>query len=346
MGELRLVEKNVSDLVSSSMSVARKLGNFTWFRYLLLRLGIGGIARTIKAETGRRGLKLAVGWNHVTVSSPRAEITAHGDQLGKVALQLHGWENFLNLIEPDEDGIVRASTDDGLRRYRAWQGDTLLWHRAWPECQDTVSGYIARGAPGPGDVVFDLGAYVGEVTVALANLVGPTGQVVAFEPNPQSREVLQKNVTELGLTWVKILPYVIWKESARLDLKGANAISGSVVESYQEIRAEGNIVMAEAISMSEACSLAGVEPDFVKMDVEGAEVEILQGAKEWIRDRSIRFAVASYHERDIGRTAEWMEAFFRDIGYEVETGYSQHLTTWAWPPPPPRSFETPVIAEP
>ena len=72
--------------------------------------------------------------------------------------------------------------------------------------------------------------------------------------------------------------------------------------------------------------------DFIKMDIEGSEIEAIEGAKETINSFHSSFAVASYHAshfEDGKQTWEAVEAMLKEYGYEVFTEYSVHLTTYA-----------------
>src|ERR1035437_3567146 len=56
----------------------------------------------------------------------------------------------------------------------------------------------------PGDTVIDVGANVGALTVAMAKLVGPNGRVIAFEPQPETAALLERNAAQNGLDNVEI----------------------------------------------------------------------------------------------------------------------------------------------
>ena len=70
--------------------------------------------------------------------------------------------------------------------------------------------------------------------------------------------------------------------------------------------------------------------DFIKMDIEGAEIEALQGAKKSLNLFSPRIAIASYHIRDGKRTAEWVENFLNEQGYTSCIAFPAHLTTYGY----------------
>jgi hypothetical protein len=71
--------------------------------------------------------------------------------------------------------------------------------------------------------------------------------------------------------------------------------------------------------------------DYIKMDIEGAEIEALEGAARMMSTLKPTFAIASYHKRDGRPTAETLEKLFNELGYRTETGFPSHLTTYASP---------------
>ena len=71
----------------------------------------------------------------------------------------------------------------------------------------------------------------------------------------------------------------------------------------------------------------------MKIDIEGAEIEAVEGARQVIEELKPRFAIASYHVRDGKPTSEILPELFAAVGYHVETGFEQHRTTYASPVP-------------
>lgn len=126
----------------------------------------------------------------------------------------------------------------------------------------------------PRETVLDAGACIGEFTVQTAKRAG---EVVAIEPSPENRRWLQRNIAENGLQNVCVVGKAAWNRRAplRLWISEENIGGHSVVGD----RGGGNIEV-QADTLDNIISDLGIEKvDFVKMDIEGAEVEALEGAK-------------------------------------------------------------------
>ena len=141
----------------------------------------------------------------------------------------------------------------------------------------------------PGDVVVDGGAFWGDTSLWLAEQSAPDGRVVAFEPDPGSRRVLEANLraNKAHGGRVEVRGEALWDSETRLVLTALGAASTVGDGGGREVRA----VTLDALRRDGA--LARV--DFVKLDVEGAELRVLRGASDLIRERPPRLAVAVYH---------------------------------------------------
>jgi hypothetical protein len=67
--------------------------------------------------------------------------------------------------------------------------------------------------------------------------------------------------------------------------------------------------------------------DLIKMDIEGAEIEALDGAKSAIQNLCPHFAIASYHLHENQKTCHQVEKKLQRYGYQTRTFFSAHLTT-------------------
>jgi len=137
----------------------------------------------------------------------------------------------------------------------------------------------------PGDTVIDVGANVGVYTMLAAALVGQSGHVHAFEPDPQSMCYLLTTVNRNRLTGRVTLWSVAASDrsaSARLylDLKTARTTSLNA-DAYSP---DAQVRQPLAVGTARLDDLITQPPQFIKIDVEGAELAVLSGASGLLRD--------------------------------------------------------------
>jgi len=178
-------------------------------------------------------------------------------------------------------------------------------------------------------VVVEVGANLGCFTRLFANLVGSTGSVLAFEPVPKTREQLLRNVHDLNQ--VTVLPYAISDEAAKIEMFIPGDIHGQA-----SLRQHSDLGWIEAGVLStvnvECMPLALIKQvrsldhiDFMKVDVEGAELKVLTGAREILeRDHPIlHLEIEDRWMTSFGYGADQIEAFLRSIGYTVFFTYDR-----------------------
>jgi FkbM family methyltransferase len=152
-------------------------------------------------------------------------------------------------------------------------------HRYEPE----AAAYLSRQIK-PGMTCFDLGANVGAYVLQLAHWSGPTGQVVAFEPNAGAREVLTRHIEWNGLAGrVVVVPQAVSSQPGEnvLYAEGADGMS-RLAEANRGLRGGAREVVVPVTSIDAWCSEHNVWPDVLLLDIEGFEIEALRGARETI----------------------------------------------------------------
>jgi FkbM family methyltransferase len=127
-----------------------------------------------------------------------------------------------------------------------------------------------------GDVVFDVGANLGAYTTLFGQWVGPRGRVYSFEPAPVARGGLLRHVTLNGLAdRVVVRPEAMSaaEGTARFRASGLNGDNRLGDDSAQSID-------VPTTSLDAFCRTHALRPAFIKLDVEGAELDVLRGARE------------------------------------------------------------------
>jgi len=129
----------------------------------------------------------------------------------------------------------------------------------------------------PGDVVLDLGAHIGYCTLLLARLVGPSGRVVAFEPDPANFELLRRNVEGNGYRNVTLCPLAVSDRCGQARLyRSADNAGDHRLHASPEARPS---VAVEAVSLDHVFRDYAGRVDLIKMDVQGSEGAALEGMR-------------------------------------------------------------------
>lgn len=139
----------------------------------------------------------------------------------------------------------------------------------------------------PGALCIDVGANVGVYVLQFAHWSGPTGRVVAFEPNPGARVVLENQVRMNGLTErVRIVAAAVGEASGEDVLYAAEADGMSRLgEPNKALLGVVREISVPVVTLDEYCKANDLKPDWLFMDIEGYEIAALAGARDLIRSR-------------------------------------------------------------
>lgn len=151
--------------------------------------------------------------------------------------------------------------------------------------------YEDKVKPERGDIVFDVGAYIGDTSLWFSKLVGPEGKVYSFEPEPTNFKRLMGNIQRNDVK--NVIPLQLGLSDQEEEMVVTSGGGSSTLVKSQE----GTSVKVTTIdNFLRANDLPSV--DFIKMDVEGFESHILTGAKETLKEKSPKLAVCVYHRGD------------------------------------------------
>lgn len=194
------------------------------------------------------------------------------------------------------------------------------------ELAEEILGYFRHYIPKKGDIVIDAGAYSGIFTIAAAKLVGKKGLVIAYEPDPFNRLRLRRNIALNHLSNVIIRPYGLYDKEVNVDFE-VRQVASRIAENKESVIS----VSMRPLDM-EMKILSLTKVNMIKMDIEGAEVSALKGAKQMLKAfrKTLHFAIASYHRIHGKQTCIWLGKFFPKMGFCAVTEYPRHKTTYAW----------------
>ena len=138
-----------------------------------------------------------------------------------------------------------------------------------------------------GDNVIDLGANIGYFTLILAKLVGPTGKVFAFEPDPRNLALLKKNVEYNNYKNVIIVPKAVSNVNDKCTLyTGQKTFGQNKIYKPKKTKTQKFIpIDSETVRLDDFFKTNGLldKISFIKIDVEGAEFLALSGMKEILK---------------------------------------------------------------
>jgi FkbM family methyltransferase len=193
-----------------------------------------------------------------------------------------------------------------------------LCREVWAE-RSFPQGHVLRELCHPGDVVIDVGANIGHMSLMAAREVGPTGRVIAIEPGSRAFTLLQRNAA---------LNFPDRITSVRAACDESDGTATLYVSKYS---AEHNSLRPEPViggigeeivptrSLQSLCRELDIIPDVIKIDVEGAEWRVLKGllGGEGPFPRSLLVEGCARHTRGYGYLPSAMCKWLRGQGYEI-----------------------------
>lgn len=157
-------------------------------------------------------------------------------------------------------------------------------HRLGQNYDAPVAEFL-RARVRPGELCLDVGANVGVYVMQFAKWTGPTGQVIAFEPNPRARAILETHVRMNGLAErVRIVEAAVGEATGEDTLYAAEANGMSRLgEPNQALVGRVTEITVPVVTLDEFCKAENLQPDWLFLDIEGFEIAALSGARELIK---------------------------------------------------------------
>jgi FkbM family methyltransferase len=229
------------------------------------------------------------------------------------------------------EALASRPRGNGLRRTRILDMDVTFFDHYWlVEMFEEIflrrHYYFESDSPHP--LIVDVGSNIG-LAILFFKRLHPASKVIAFEPDPETFAVLEKNVRDNALEGVRARNEAVYDGSERLHLYGDCETPGSPQQTMRSGRLTGGIRSVPASRLSDHITEA---VDFLKIDVEGAEGVVMEELEESGKLELVRrLAVEHHHHLDpeedgLSRLLAALER--NGFGYQLEA----RLASFTSPP--------------
>ena len=161
----------------------------------------------------------------------------------------------------------------------------------------------------PGDVVYDIGGHVGYYSVLSSVLAGPTGRVFVFEPRPLNIAFIKHHIRINGIENITLL------EAAVADRSGEASFEDQTGSGTGHLSEKGRLKVKTIVIDEFADGESHPYPDFLKMDIEGGEIDALNGARRTIAKSRPNLVLATHGDTTHSFVLDFLKE--HDYSYEV-----------------------------
>jgi FkbM family methyltransferase len=209
-------------------------------------------------------------------------------------------------LAPEEDVpvIVRSGAAKGLTVVIRPREERFYWAGTHePGVQRALVDELH-----PGMSFWDVGAHCGFFSVIAGRQVAEDGQVVAFEPCDENRERLNETVRLNDADNIRVVPWALGESTGEALLRELQSDQGSMKWGKVAEDPDGEAIRVPQRTLDECANELGA-PDLVKVDVEGAELEVLEGARGVISERKLAMIIEFHDEAALLKGERMLEGY-------------------------------------
>jgi len=254
--------------------------------------------------------------------------------LARLIVQNGSWLSALKRIPGFQFCVKRLNARLLPTSYRMWfqvqkGAGKGIWLRLNPRTgaqyylgqADTDLQRILQENLRPGMVFYDIGSNNGFFSLLAGRIVGPEGQVVAFEAEPRLGGIVLENIDRNSAHNVRLVQSAVWSSSGFVDFCPADpSISPDLGLGRVVTNSGVKVVVVPSLCLDEFVETER-PPDLIKCDVEGAEVEIFRGAKK-VLTKYKPLVECEVHSDEVRRL---LPVMFQELKYDVRWLSGNHF---------------------
>jgi FkbM family methyltransferase len=178
-------------------------------------------------------------------------------------------------------------------------------HGCWLGSYELTKQELFCSMVKPGSVIFDIGANVGFYSLLASVLTGSTGHVFAFEPLPRNLSLLRRHIALNKSDNITVIDAAVARESGSTRFMNGNPASSGICENGE--------LTVRTVALDDINLPKPARVDLLKIDVEGAELSVLQGGRRLIKAYKPAILLAT-HGTKVQRDCR---EFLADLNYRV-----------------------------
>jgi FkbM family methyltransferase len=182
--------------------------------------------------------------------------------------------------------------------------------------QETLASYLK-----PGGVFYDIGANIGFFSIIGAKLVGNTGKVYAFEPAPDNAAKIRHNARLNNFSQITVIEKAVSGSMGEGQLLLTENIGGHTLASADRPLDVRGSMAVDLVSIDELIARGELTPPtLVKIDVEGAELDVLQGMKQTLAQYQtlVVYEIDAKQEEAFKRKQQAVADFWQSQSYQIQ----------------------------
>lgn len=201
------------------------------------------------------------------------------------------------------------------------------WYVKWCReagCYEPEVTHVIMRALKPGDTAVDVGANIGFFSALMRQLVGPTGEVVAFEPDPSNGSKFLVNLA--GSPNVTLIDAPVWRESTdrafyfNVDSSGGSALwDPGLWHENPKTREYGSCTVLKTATLDRECQHCE-KIRLIKMDTEGADYAVMEGAANILKTCKPPYVISEinpFGQKQLGFTTSEYRILMANFDYDL-----------------------------